>query len=249
VFRKPDVDWRLDLERRHHLDNHDDRRIGSLKLPDWLPAESQVARHFSQTARYPHYKLTVAKYLSALLPDSGDCQLLDVGTGDGKLASFLQAHRPATRVVGVEILRRPDTVSSVPVALFDGKSLPFADKTFDVSLICDVLHHTKDQPALISEVLRVTRKRILIKDHLYKNRIQKYLLLVLDLLGNYRFGIKVTGDYLSPEDWIRILSSAAIETLSLYHDVPVRKPPLRFLFTNAVEIIFVLDLKHYSRPT
>jgi SAM-dependent methyltransferase len=212
-------------------------------FPSWLPKEEEIISHFSQTARYPNYKLTLVKYLSTLLPESGECALLDVGAGDGRLSSFFQRHRPKTRGVGIETFLRPDTERAIPMVLFDGKSLPFVDGAFDVSMICDVLHHTKNQKELIAEVLRVTRRKIIVKDHLYRNAKQKYQLYVLDLLGNYRFGIRVTGDYLSLPQWEHLLFSERVASLSLFQDIPVRKPPLSYLFNNSVEVLFEIALK------
>jgi len=212
-------------------------------LPGWLPKEQEIISHFAKTARYSNYKLTLVKYLSTLLPESGECTLLDVGAGDGRLSSFFQRYRPATQGVGIETFLRHSTQRSIPMVLFDGKSLPFVDGAFDVSMICDVLHHTKNQKELIAEVFRVTRRKVLVKDHLYRNMKQKYQLYVLDLLGNYRFGIRVTGDYLSLPQWEHLLSSKRVESLSLFQDVPVRKPPLSYLFTNSVEVLFEINLK------
>jgi ubiquinone/menaquinone biosynthesis C-methylase UbiE len=212
-------------------------------FPSWLPKEQEIISHFAKTASYSNYKLTLVRYLSTLLPESGPCTLLDVGAGDGRLSSFFQKYRPATQGIGIETFLRHETERSIPMVLFDGKSIPFVDGAFDVSMICDVLHHTKNQNELISEVFRVTRRKVLVKDHLCRSVKQKYQLYVLDLLGNYRFGIRVTGDYLSLPQWEQLLSSKRISSLSVFQDVPVRKPPLSYLFDNSVEVLFEIDLK------
>jgi SAM-dependent methyltransferase len=104
----------------------------------------------------------LAGHLCDLIPRGA--RVLDVGAGDGLLASQVLAIRTDLEWVALDTLARPAT--HIPVEIFDGKRLPFADEQFDAVLFIDVLHHTDNQMSLLREAVRVSRDSIVIKDHL-----------------------------------------------------------------------------------
>jgi SAM-dependent methyltransferase len=220
------------------------RRIvdSRITFPKWLPSDSDILDHYRGTVLYWPYKVRLTKWLAALLPLEGSCTILDVGSGDGRLGTFLQKYRPYTKVFGVETMLRQEANSLAGLALFDGTRLPFLDASFDVSLLCDVLHHTENPEQLLNEVGRVTRKLIIIKDHLYKNFFEKKLLYTLDVLGNFRFGVRVAGNYLNKSKWEALLSFVEVSSRELHSAVKLRSGVLEKLFPNELEIIFVLKL-------
>lgn len=106
---------------------------------------------------------TLAGLLAKVIP--GNATVLDVGSGDGLVGYLIGQDRIDLRISGVDLLIRRDT--PIPITQFDGKKLPFEDKTFDVCLFIDVLHHTNNQLDLLKEALRVSRRGLVIKDHLF----------------------------------------------------------------------------------
>lgn len=85
---------------------------------------------------------------------------LDVGSGRGYLAKEFEK-RLGLKVMCVDIvdLRKTD----VPIVIFDGKKLPFADKSFDNVFFSYVLHHAgPNQEKLLKEAKRVAKKRVII---------------------------------------------------------------------------------------
>jgi len=52
----------------------------------------------------------------------------------------------------------------IPAARFDARNLPFASGSFDVTVCCYVLHHLTPEhaQAMLSEMVRVTRRRIVL---------------------------------------------------------------------------------------
>lgn len=85
---------------------------------------------------------------------------LDVGSGSGFLAKELEK-RLGLKVTCVDVVDGSKT--DMPVVLFDGKSLPFADKSFDNILFSYVLHHAgPNQKELLKEARRVAKKRVII---------------------------------------------------------------------------------------
>lgn len=86
--------------------------------------------------------------------------LLDVGSGSGYLAKELE-RRLGLKVTCVDVvdLRKTD----VPIVLFDGKNLPFADQSFDYVLFSYVLHHAgPNQEKLLGEAKRVAKSCLIV---------------------------------------------------------------------------------------
>ncbi len=124
-------------------------------------------------APYYRYKrrLFLDKFLSQI-PVEGKA-VLEVGCGPGgNLAEMLRRH--PKRLVGcdvapamVDATSRAQPADGAEVILIDGKSLPFADQEFDVTLTVTVLMHNPDhrKDQLIREMCRVSKSRIyLIED-------------------------------------------------------------------------------------
>src|SRR5262249_50421134 len=101
-------------------------------------------------------------HLKDFLPKNAS--VLDVGCGDGQLAYRISQERPDLSLSGIDVLVREKTC--VPVRQFDGKNIPFDTASVDVVMFIDVLHHTNDPYALLREAVRVTKKNIIVKDHL-----------------------------------------------------------------------------------
>lgn len=85
--------------------------------------------------------------------------ILDIGSGSGRFGRAVQ-ERLKTRVTGVDVCDYAD--STIPFLVYDGVSLPFPDKSFDVVFLAFVLHHTTDHGAILGEACRVARKKIII---------------------------------------------------------------------------------------
>ena len=136
--------------------------------------------------------------LSALLPDRG--RILDVGCGDGLLASLLQQDKPNTSITGIDVMVRPAT--HIPVELFDGRSIPFADASFDAVILVDVLHHTDAPMSLLREAARVAREALVIKDHTKNGIAAEATLRFMDRIGNRRYNVALPHNYWSRQRWL-----------------------------------------------
>jgi len=92
------------------------------------------------------------------------CQYLDVGCGTGQNLRLLDSLRPS-RVVGVDVspialkFARKACRRCELVRTDINGALPFADKTFDVATIFNVLYHqwVESEPAVLREVRRVLK--------------------------------------------------------------------------------------------
>ncbi|HEY4182306.1 MAG TPA: class I SAM-dependent methyltransferase [Kofleriaceae bacterium] len=110
------------------------------------------------------WDLLLAHRLSAHLRD-GDA-VLDVGCGLGRRLQEMSMFRALRRAHGVDVVKPPPDFASEKILLdtFDGETLPFADKSFDVTMICYVLHHMPQERAqkLLREIVRVTRRSVIV---------------------------------------------------------------------------------------
>ena len=88
-------------------------------------------------------------------------RVLDVGAGDCRLDELLQ-RRLDCEVIPVDVADYNRT--SLPLTLFDGQRLPFADDSFDVVLLVFVLHHAADAAAVLAEARRVARRVVVFED-------------------------------------------------------------------------------------
>jgi SAM-dependent methyltransferase len=135
--------------------------------------------------------------LASLLPQGA--RVLDVGAGDGFLGFEVQRTRPDVALSGIDVLVRGDT--KIPVTAFDGSTIPFPSKSFDVVMFVDVLHHTLDPLVLLREAVRVARHSIVIKDHRLDGVLAGSTLAFMDWIGNARHGVSLPNNYWPERRW------------------------------------------------
>jgi SAM-dependent methyltransferase len=140
----------------------------------------------------------LADALASLIPEEAR-SILDIGCGDGTIASLIAERRPNLSIEGVEVLPRSDC--RVPCRPFDGARLPFPDQSFDVCLFVDVLHHTTGVTELLREAARVSRICVVLKDHLSESSLDHATLRVMDWVGNRPHGVVLTYNYQSLRQW------------------------------------------------
>jgi SAM-dependent methyltransferase len=209
--------------------------------PSWLPPDGELRAFLGDSAVYPFYRLRLVEYIARLLPSRGPCRVLDVGAGDGSLGTVFERYRPQTSLIGVEVSLRAKTRSGFRVVRFDGRALPFADQSFDVALISNVLHHAKDPDGLMADVRRVTRSRAIVKDHVARGPLDHLKLGALDVMGNLRFGAQIEASYLSMERWERLFGSLPRTRVAAFHGLRFRRGLMEWVFANGLEVMFALD--------
>ena len=139
----------------------------------------------------------LADHFAKLFPEGAS--ILDVGSGDGGLAAAVVDRKRSLRFRGIDTLVRSET--HIPVAAFDGTTIPHDDNEYDYVLFSDVLHHTIDPMILLREAVRVASRGIVIKDHLVQGFLAKPTLQFMDRVGNQRFGVDLPHNYWRPIQW------------------------------------------------
>jgi len=140
---------------------------------------------------------SLTNHLVGLMPREG--KILDVGCGDGLLASLLASRLPKANFQGMDVLVRDDT--RIPVEYFDGTTIPMEDKSVDTVMMVDVLHHTDDPYVLMREAKRVARHSIVLKDHTRDGLLANSTLRFMDWVGNAHHGVALPYNYLSKFEW------------------------------------------------
>ncbi len=139
----------------------------------------------------------LCRHLAALIP--AGASVLDVGCGDGTIDTLLERERPDLSLRGVDVLVRP--TAKIPVQAFDGHRLPQGDRSVDVVMFVDVLHHTTDPTELLREAQRVARHYVLIKDHTLNGALAYSTLRLMDWVGNAHHGVVLPYNYWTERQW------------------------------------------------
>jgi SAM-dependent methyltransferase len=148
----------------------------------------------------------LASTAANLLPQRAT--VLDIGCGDGRLAAYLGKLRPDLLVSGAEVAPRSDC--AIPVTGFDGRTLPFAEDSFDATLLVDVLHHTTEPAVLLSEAVRVARYAVVLKDHFREGLGAYSTLRFMDVVGNRRHGVPLPFNYLNRLEWNALFARCGV---------------------------------------
>jgi len=157
-------------------------------------------RFLERTHRRYVYKRRVrilADAVALLLPP--DARILDVGCGDGLIDSMIIRQRSDVSIEGIEVVIRPNVC--FPVMKYNGLNIPFNDNAFDTAICIDVLHHAKDPQALLREIVRVSRKHIIIKDHLLRGIFAGPVLRFMDRVGNESYNVDLPFNYWQEDRW------------------------------------------------
>lgn len=134
-----------------------------------MTTPTPVGTRHAQTAlygagEYSALSATLAPAARALVDAAGvgsGCRVLDVGTGDGtvaSLATLVGAAVTACDVVAVQARRAAERVPGLAVVVADAQQLPFGDGTFDHVLSSFAAVYAPDPETCIAELFRVCRR-------------------------------------------------------------------------------------------
>jgi SAM-dependent methyltransferase len=180
--------------------------------------------------------VALANHLASLIPLGS--RILDVGCGDGSIDCLITARRPDISIEGIDPLVRPN--AHIPVRAFDGTTIPFPDRTFDVVMFVDVLHHTKDPRVLLREAARVGRA-VLIKDHLREGFLANETLRLMDWVGNARYGVPLPYNYWSKSAWIVAFAEFGLRPSTIKFRLNLYPIPLSWFFDRGLHFVALCE--------
>jgi ubiquinone/menaquinone biosynthesis C-methylase UbiE len=175
----------------------------------------------------------LAELLAQAIPKS--YSVLDVGSGDGRLAWSLLERRSDLAIQGVDVMLRQST--QIPVRLFDGTTLPYSNSSFDAVMLIDVLHHTVDPLLLLREALRVCRNCLIVKDHLLEGLAAGMRLRILDYAGNADYGVALPYNYLSEKQWVEWETLLQVKVMSKTKKLDLYPWPVNLFFGSGLHFL------------
>jgi ubiquinone/menaquinone biosynthesis C-methylase UbiE len=181
---------------------------------------------------------SLLRNLKGLIPENSS--VLDVGCGDGLLASLIQEQVPGSSLQGIDVLIRPDT--KIPIAEFDGITIPMEDNSVDVVMMVDVLHHTDDPEIMVREAKRVARKWFVIKDHTRNGLLAYSTLRFMDWVGNAHHGVALPYNYLSKQEWLSLFERNQMEIETWNPKLDIYGMPGDLLFGRALHFCARLNV-------
>jgi SAM-dependent methyltransferase len=110
------------------------------------------------------------RFLSNAIDQFEARSVLDVGSGTGRVITYLMDANPEVRAVGVEPVAQLRDVGhgkGIPsdhLVEGDATALPYEDNSFDLVTAFAVMHHLPDPGRAVSEMLRVARLGVFISD-------------------------------------------------------------------------------------
>jgi SAM-dependent methyltransferase len=173
----------------------------------------------------------IASLISERFGNSGDIRCLDAGCGDMKIAETVAKINPRTIWQCIDLYALPQNLKGserwARYQQYDGLHIPLGDKSADVVLLCDVLHHAKGNiSAVLREASRVG-KTVVVKDHFEYSRYSRTMLKAMDFFGNWSYGVALPEHYFTPRTFEELyracgLTAGKIETgIDLYSHLPV----------------------------
>jgi len=180
----------------------------------------------------------LSEELSGLV--SPNATILDVGCGDGLIASLINATRPDVEIQGIDVLVRGST--HIPVGNFDGSTIPFPDKSFDSVMFVDVLHHTDDPMVMLREGCRVSRESLILKDHTDEGFLSNATLRFMDWVGNKPHGVVLPYNYWRENAWKNAIEELNLTTEAWHTDLKLYPQPADLIFGRSLHFVAKLNV-------
>jgi len=175
----------------------------------------------------------------------GVVTILDVGCGDMGISEILTQQLPGIEITCVDTYAPPPSDAASPkwkkYRQFDGRTLPFGNAEFDISICIDVLHHAGMEGAqtLLREMLRTSRFQI-VKDHFETGLVSRTLLQLADFYGNWGYGVNVPREYFREQTWRSAITKSGLEELRRINSVRIHSQLLSAVFPSKLHFISVM---------
>jgi ubiquinone/menaquinone biosynthesis C-methylase UbiE len=189
------------------------------------------------------YASRIRRLVECLRPviKPGD-RVLDVGCGIGALGRAIMdadSYSGTITVSGLERTRRGNEL--IAVDEYDGRTIPHPDKSFDVVILADVLHHETDPDRLLAECVRISRRLVIIKDHKPDGLFGHSRICLLDWAANDPYSVPCLYRYQSLSQWRNMFSRHRLKIEREWTRLRLYPFPYWTFFTDRLQYMAVLN--------
>lgn len=135
-------------------------------------------------------------------------RVLDIGGGWGFYVEPLKRARNCDVTV-LDIVE--PAFHKAPVVTYGGERIPFADGTFDASLLITMLHHVQAPEKILAEARRVTRRFVIVIEDLYRSTAGRWWTVLRDSLYNFEF-VGHPRNFRDREEWRQCFQKLGFRT-------------------------------------
>jgi ubiquinone/menaquinone biosynthesis C-methylase UbiE len=165
------------------------------------------------------------KLANALLPMlTNKGKILDFGCGNGYLAETLLNGISGIEVIGVDVIKDQNlderilknTRFSFQI-INANEPLPYLAESFDISIACASMHHTKNPEWYLTELKRITKKNghIILVEEMYLNALDKIYISAQDWFFNkMKKGVPVPLQFRSLKNYMEEFKKNNLEIVS-----------------------------------
>jgi len=170
-------------------------------------------------------------------------QILDVGCGSGALGRTILDDPCCpldVKVLGLERARRRDCL--IEVGVYDGGIIPYTDRSYDVVILADVLHHAADPDQIFSECVRVSRRLLVIKDHQLKGFLAYARVSLIDWAANTPYGVPCLYRYYTPAQWEESNRRHGLRVLEEFTSMSLYPYIYNLLFGGSLQYMVIAEV-------
>ena len=201
-------------------------------------------RSLMKAAHAPIYGARLRELVRLILPHLRENdRVLDVGCGVGTLGHALMTHPSAPKgltVTGLERFARGG--EPIPVRQYDGRTIPDPDRSHDVVIVADVLHHDTDPDAVVRECVRVSRRLLIIKDHQIKGPLALQRISLIDWAANAPHGVPCLYTYNTPAQWDRFGERFHLKAVESHRSINLYPPIVNMMFGRSLQFLGVYQV-------
>ncbi len=187
----------------------------------------------------PVYEKRIKVLSDLIVPKLQDDEhLVDVGSGYGGLGNAILEEAQGTKritVTGLE--KKPRGGEKIETVGFDGYSIPAKDEEYDVTILADVVHHEEKPMELLKEVARVTKRMMIIKDHIPQGILAQSRISLIDWAANDPYGVKCLYRYFTVEQWQDIYKELGMTIGEEITSINLYPPLINMLFGKRLQYI------------
>ena len=133
--------------------------------------------------------------------------------------------------------------------------MPWSDKTFDAVILADVLHHDHNPERLLRESVRVSRRLVIVKDHLRGGLLAQQRISLLDWAANAGYNVPVLYRYNNLTEWRGLVGKVSTRVVEERTSIDIYPPVFNRLLRKRAALLrslrtgLIISPLHAARTT